>query len=79
MEFIGAGHDDLLKIAEAAQALLRKSGGLLLPYKAYADGDTIRLHCSKSDVVALDEALKAVESQPSEYEALYGLQANTHA
>jgi hypothetical protein len=76
MEFIGAAHSDLQKIAEAAQALLRNSGGLLLPYKVYEDGSTIRLYCLKADVVALDEALKAVESEPSEYEKLYGVQAH---
>ncbi len=79
MEFIGAGHSDLQTIAEAAQALLRNSGGLMLPYRAYKDGDAIQLHCSKADVVALDEALKAVESHPSEYDALYGAQIASDA
>ena len=50
--------DSLIASAKAARALLANSGGLLLPYRAYNDGDLIRLECRKESVVALDDALK---------------------
>ena len=48
------------KVEVAARALLTNAGGLLLPYRAYKDGDTIRLECPKADVVALLDALEDV-------------------
>lgn len=51
----------LLKVESAARALLNNAGGLLLPYRAYKDGDVIRLECPKADVVALVDALMATD------------------
>ena len=62
-------YDRLLKIEAAARALLKNAGGLLLPYKAYKDGETIRLDCSKADVVALEDALAEFDSKAPEWMA----------